>query len=180
MPVAPVRLLDTRATPTTAYRASSSSGRREPSRSPTAAASPPDATAITGNLTVTDETAGWAIYVGPAPLAAPNELVAQLRRRRRQGQRRVRRSLDHRHSLGDLPGTRRRHHQPRLRRHGLLREVGGGREPARSVRHAQPTFAVCDGSTEEAGGSALSSRPSAWLDDQVPLPPRLSEPDVAS
>jgi hypothetical protein len=32
---------------------------------------PSNATVVTGNVTVTDETAGWAIYVGPSPLGSP-------------------------------------------------------------------------------------------------------------
>src|SRR5450759_3423792 len=47
------------------------------------------------------------------------------------------------------------------------------------VRHARPAVAVCDGSTEEAGGSPLTSRPCAWLYEQVPPPSWSSGPDVA-
>ena len=32
---------------------------------------PAGATAVTGNLTVTGSSAGWAVYLGPDPLAAP-------------------------------------------------------------------------------------------------------------
>ena len=32
---------------------------------------PANATAVTGNLTVTDQTAGWAVFLGPNPVAAP-------------------------------------------------------------------------------------------------------------
>jgi len=33
---------------------------------------PADATAVTGNVTATDETAGWAVYLGPDPIAHPS------------------------------------------------------------------------------------------------------------
>ena len=67
--VTPVRLLDTR------Y----GNGLDEPLRANTPvtfqiagrAGVPDDATAVTGNVTVTDETAYWAVYVGPDPIAYP-------------------------------------------------------------------------------------------------------------
>ena len=67
--VTPVRLLDTR------Y----GNGLDEPLRANTPvtfqiagrAGVPDDATAVTGNVTVTDETDGWAVYVGPDPVAFP-------------------------------------------------------------------------------------------------------------
>jgi hypothetical protein len=33
---------------------------------------PGNATAVTGNLTVTDSTAGWAVFLGPSPTASPS------------------------------------------------------------------------------------------------------------
>ena len=39
---------------------------------------PANATAVTGNLTVTDQTAGWAVFLGPDPVASPNQLHYQL------------------------------------------------------------------------------------------------------
>jgi hypothetical protein len=32
---------------------------------------PANATAVTGNVTVTGETSGWAVFVGPAPTPSP-------------------------------------------------------------------------------------------------------------
>lgn len=70
VPMAPLRFLDTRS-------ANGLSGRFV-ANTPrtwliaTRGGIPAGASAITGNLTVTDETAGWAVYVGPAPLVSPS------------------------------------------------------------------------------------------------------------
>jgi hypothetical protein len=66
----PIRMLDTRSG--TSYN---------PPFGPLSAGAPvtfnaesaygPGAAAVTGNVTVTTDTAGWSIYLGPAPLASP-------------------------------------------------------------------------------------------------------------
>jgi hypothetical protein len=73
-PVTPVRLLDTRynnglSVPLTANIPATFgvTGRVIPGFTTI----PDDATAVTGNLTVTNPTAYWAAYIGPAPLASP-------------------------------------------------------------------------------------------------------------
>jgi hypothetical protein len=65
----PVRLLDTRA-------GNGLSGKLSANTPATFAVSgrggvPANATAVTGNVTVTDETSAWAIFLGPDPIAAP-------------------------------------------------------------------------------------------------------------
>jgi hypothetical protein len=68
-PISPVRLLDTR------YN----NGLNAPLKANTPVSFdiwnrlgiPSTATAVTGNVTVTDETAYWAIYIGPDPIAYP-------------------------------------------------------------------------------------------------------------
>jgi hypothetical protein len=69
-PIAPVRLLDTRngngssgAIPAGSPRTFQIAGRD---------VIPSDATAVTGNLTVTLATASWAVYLGPDPVASPS------------------------------------------------------------------------------------------------------------
>ena len=70
VPIAPVRLLDTRVGNGLSAKLSANvpatfqvTGR---------GGIPADATAVTGNLTVTDSTAGWAVYLGPDPIAYPS------------------------------------------------------------------------------------------------------------
>jgi hypothetical protein len=69
-PIAPVRVLDTRG-------ANGLSGRFVANTPRTFAVAgrdgiPAEATSVTGNLTVTDETSGWAFYLGPDPVAHPS------------------------------------------------------------------------------------------------------------
>jgi hypothetical protein len=69
VPLAPVRLLDTR-------NGTGLSGKLAANTPATFAVAgaggvPAAATGVTGNLTVVNETAGWAAYVGPAPIANP-------------------------------------------------------------------------------------------------------------
>jgi hypothetical protein len=69
VPIDPARVLDTR-------NGTGSGGKIHANTPRTFAVGgtgsiPSSATVVTGNLTVTDETAGWAIYVGPSPLASP-------------------------------------------------------------------------------------------------------------
>jgi hypothetical protein len=66
VPVAPVRILDTRVggSPLQANAPL-------PFQVTGVHAIPLEAGAVTGNVTVTDETSGWALYVGPFPVAAP-------------------------------------------------------------------------------------------------------------
>jgi hypothetical protein len=70
VPLTPVRLLDTR------YNNGLSAPLR--ANTPTCfqitgrGGVPAGATAVTGNLTVTNETASWAIYLGPDPIASPS------------------------------------------------------------------------------------------------------------
>ncbi len=69
-PIAPARLLDTRVGNGLSGQA------RRPTRRPTFQVSgrggvPANATAVTGNVTVTDATNGWAVYLGPDPTASP-------------------------------------------------------------------------------------------------------------
>jgi hypothetical protein len=72
-PMTPVRMLDTRVgnglsqkldanTPVTFFVTSQNRA---------GSTVPAGATAVTGNVTVTDETSSWAVYVGPTPLATP-------------------------------------------------------------------------------------------------------------
>ena len=68
-PLAPARLLDTRS-------GNGLSGKLSANTPRTFAVSgrggvPAGATAVTGNLTVTGSSAGWAIYLGPDPVASP-------------------------------------------------------------------------------------------------------------
>jgi hypothetical protein len=70
VPITPVRLLDTRAGNGLSAKLSANvpatfqvTGRGDV---------PADATAVTGNLTVTDSTSGWAVYLGPDPIAYPS------------------------------------------------------------------------------------------------------------
>jgi hypothetical protein len=68
-PIAPVRLLDTR-------NGNGSSGKIAANTPRTFQIGgrdviPADATAVTGNLTVTGETNSWAVYLGPDPVAYP-------------------------------------------------------------------------------------------------------------
>jgi hypothetical protein len=68
-PITPVRLLDTRS-------GNGSSGPLQPFTPRTFQITgrdviPAGATAVTGNLTVTDETESWAVYLGPDPIAHP-------------------------------------------------------------------------------------------------------------
>jgi hypothetical protein len=74
-PITPVRLLDTRhnnglSVPLSAYVPATFqvTGRVIPGFTTI----PDGATAVTGNLTVTDPTAYWAVFVGPAPDASPD------------------------------------------------------------------------------------------------------------
>ena len=68
-PLAPARLLDTRA-------GNGLSGKLSANTPATFAVTggggvPAGATAVTGNLTVTGSSSGWAIYIGPDPVASP-------------------------------------------------------------------------------------------------------------
>jgi len=68
-PLTPARLLDTRSK-------NGLSGKFKPNVPRTFTVRgrggvPANAVAVTGNLTVTDATGGWAVYLGPAPLAKP-------------------------------------------------------------------------------------------------------------
>jgi hypothetical protein len=68
-PIAPVRLLDTR----TGNGSSGKIAANTPRTFQIGGRSviPADATAVTGNLTVTGETNSWAVYLGPDPVAYP-------------------------------------------------------------------------------------------------------------
>jgi hypothetical protein len=70
MPITPVRLLDTR-------YANGLSGKLLANTPRTFIVAgrglvPASATGVTGNVTVVAETAGWAVYLGPVPTAAPS------------------------------------------------------------------------------------------------------------
>jgi hypothetical protein len=73
VPIDPVRLLDTRHANglTGKFTVGTPRTFTVTGRSDVGNPVPADATAVTGNLTVTDESAGWAIYIGPDPLTSP-------------------------------------------------------------------------------------------------------------
>jgi hypothetical protein len=71
VPIDPVRLLDTRVSPTNGLAGKFTVGTPRTFAVTGRGGVPAGATAVTGNLTVTDESAGWAIYIGPDPLSAP-------------------------------------------------------------------------------------------------------------
>jgi hypothetical protein len=66
VPIVPVRVLDTRIAGAMLH-----ANVPQPFQVSGMDAIPLAAGAVTGNVTVTDETAGWALYVGPFPVAAP-------------------------------------------------------------------------------------------------------------
>ena len=68
-PIAPVRLLDTRS----ANGLTGPLAANVPQTFQVAGrlGIPPEATAITGNLTVVNPTSSWAVYLGPVPIASP-------------------------------------------------------------------------------------------------------------
>jgi hypothetical protein len=70
VPIAPVRLLDTRVG--NGLSAKLSANVPATFQVTDRGGIPADATAVTGNLTVTDSTAGWAVYLGPDPIANPS------------------------------------------------------------------------------------------------------------
>jgi len=69
VPLAPARVLDTR----TGTGISGKLSANTPAAFAVAGAGgvPSAATGVTGNVTVVNETAGWAVYLGPAPIANP-------------------------------------------------------------------------------------------------------------
>jgi hypothetical protein len=76
-PLAPARLLDTRA-------GNGLSGKLSANKPATFAVTgrggvPAGATAVTGNLTVTGSSSGWAIYLGPDPVASPTSSTINFR-----------------------------------------------------------------------------------------------------
>jgi hypothetical protein len=70
VPIAPVRLLDTRVG--NGLSAKLTANMPATFQVTGRGGVPADATAVTGNLTVTDATAGWAVYLGPDPIANPS------------------------------------------------------------------------------------------------------------
>jgi hypothetical protein len=82
VPLAPARLLDTRVGNGLSAKLSAN----VPATFQVAGRGgvPADATAVTGNLTVTGSTSPWAVYIGPDPVASPtssnvNFLAGQIR-----------------------------------------------------------------------------------------------------
>jgi hypothetical protein len=72
MPIAPVRMLDTRSGVGFTGPLSANTPRSfQVSSGATGAPVPTAATAVSGNFTVTDETNAWAAYLGPLPLVSP-------------------------------------------------------------------------------------------------------------
>ena len=94
--------------------------RPPPSRSAGRGGVPADATAVTGNLTVTGSSAGWAVYLGPDPIASPTSSTINFTKGEVPGQRRDRRPRLRRHSERHLHVHRRGHDRSRLRRDRLL------------------------------------------------------------
>ncbi len=101
---------------------------------------PSNATAVTGNLTVTGQNSGGYLFLGPVRDRQPDELDAQLPDRRRPGQRRHRRPRGGRHPLGhhgrpEFGGQR----LCRVRCDRLLRALGfpgAGKKRGRRARYA--------------------------------------------
>ncbi len=134
VPMNPARLLDTRAGIGLSGKLAANSPR--PFQVIGRGGLPANTVAVTGNVTVVNQSNSWAAYLGPSSDASPGNLEHQLRRGRREGQR-----LDRGPGIGtavrDLhvhvgPGG-----GPRLRRNGLLpgadvlRAVRGRRRPVR-------------------------------------------------
>ena len=71
-PITPVRLLDTRATPTNGHSGKLSAGVPITFLITGRGGVPAGASAVTGNLTVTGSSVGYAIYLGPAPVVSPS------------------------------------------------------------------------------------------------------------
>jgi hypothetical protein len=72
MPIAPVRMVDSRfAIGLPGALPANTPWSFQVTSATTGAPVPSNMTAITGNVTVTDMTAGWAVYLGPAPLVTP-------------------------------------------------------------------------------------------------------------
>jgi hypothetical protein len=69
VPLEPARLVDSRVDSGLAGKTTASTPRTFPVA--TRGGVPDNSAAVTGNLTITDETAGWAAYLGPSPIAYP-------------------------------------------------------------------------------------------------------------
>ena len=87
---------------------------------------PSDATAVTGNLTVTGQTSSGFLFIGPDPDQQPDQLDSQLPGRRRSGQRGHRRlsAAGGTLSVTLVSPTPGQHASRHLRRHRLLHAVG--------------------------------------------------------
>ena len=107
---------------------------------------PAGAVAVTGNLTVTGQTSGGYLFIGPAATEQPDELDSQLPRRRRSGQWGDGRSRRRGHAFGHLRRLELEPERPRdLRRDRLLHARYVGRRLRSAHSRPDPRYPLRHG-----------------------------------
>ena len=124
--------------PGSACPASSSPTRPPPSRSAGRGGVPAGATGVTGNLTVTGSSAGWAVYLGPAPVASPTSSTINFTKGQVLANGADRRPRYRRGSECHLHVNGRGHDRSRVRRDRLLHPVAGRRQGRRTAAGDMP------------------------------------------